>query len=186
MLWAVQICKISISSLNTSEIHKCSFSFILFLCASLCRVSIRFFFVRHCTPQNCLFLLSWFPPVLFHTFSTTLSQLIPARLSVVFFHAALSVMTCYLFLTCSLFYIAISMISRLCLVYVGARRRPRWLGRLSLCLLKSISRVQFSPSTHTRRDSSCTQNWLAESAGAWVSNIRWKSTSSGNDEPYVR
>ena len=31
-------------------------------------------------------------------------------------------------------------------------RRPRWLGRLSSCLLKSISRVQFSPSEHTRRD----------------------------------
>ena len=31
-------------------------------------------------------------------------------------------------------------------------RRPRWLGRLSSCLLKSISRVQFSPSAHTRRD----------------------------------
>ena len=25
-------------------------------------------------------------------------------------------------------------------------RRPRWLGRLSSCLLKSISRVQLSPS----------------------------------------
>ena len=31
-------------------------------------------------------------------------------------------------------------------------RRPRWLGRLSSCLLKSISRVQLSPSAHTRRD----------------------------------
>ena len=31
-------------------------------------------------------------------------------------------------------------------------RRPRWLGRLSSCLLKSIPRVQFSPSAHTRRD----------------------------------
>ena len=31
-------------------------------------------------------------------------------------------------------------------------RRPRWLGRLSSCLLKSISQVQFSPSAHTRRD----------------------------------
>ena len=34
-------------------------------------------------------------------------------------------------------------------------RRPRWLGRLSSCLLKSISRVQFSPSAYTRRDFSC-------------------------------
>ena len=31
-------------------------------------------------------------------------------------------------------------------------RRPRWLSRLSSCLLKSIERVQFSPSAHTRRD----------------------------------
>ena len=30
--------------------------------------------------------------------------------------------------------------------------RPRWLGRLSSCLLKSTSRVQFSPSAHTRMD----------------------------------
>ena len=29
--------------------------------------------------------------------------------------------------------------------------RSRWLGRLSLCLLKLILRVQFSPSAHTRR-----------------------------------
>ena len=32
------------------------------------------------------------------------------------------------------------------------RSAPRWLGRLSWCLPKSISRVQFSPSAHTRRD----------------------------------
>ena len=31
-------------------------------------------------------------------------------------------------------------------------RRPRWPGRVSSCLLKSISWVQFSPSAHTRRD----------------------------------
>ena len=31
-------------------------------------------------------------------------------------------------------------------------RSPRWLGRLSSCLLKSISRVQFSPSAITSRD----------------------------------
>ena len=30
--------------------------------------------------------------------------------------------------------------------------RPRWLGRVSSCLLKSISRIQFSPSAHARRD----------------------------------
>ena len=34
-------------------------------------------------------------------------------------------------------------------------RRPRWLGRISSCLLKSISSVQFSPSAYTRRDFSC-------------------------------
>ena len=31
-------------------------------------------------------------------------------------------------------------------------RRPRWLGRLSSCPLKSISRVHVSPSAHTGRD----------------------------------
>ena len=40
--------------------------------------------------------------------------------------------------------------------------RPRWLGRLSSWLLKSISWVQFSPSAHiyvrTRRDFSCVKN----------------------------
>ena len=47
-------------------------------------------------------------------------------------------------------------------------------------------RVQFSPSAHTCRDFFLHKNWLAESARAWVSNIRWKSTSSGNAEPYAR
>ena len=37
-------------------------------------------------------------------------------------------------------------------VYIYISRRPRWLGRLFSCLLKSISRVQFSPSAHIRRD----------------------------------
>ena len=36
--------------------------------------------------------------------------------------------------------------------YIYISRRPRWLGRLFSCLLKSISRVQFSPSAHIRRD----------------------------------
>ena len=46
--------------------------------------------------------------------------------------------------------------------------RPRWLGRLSSCLLKSISRVQFSPSAHTRRDFFMHKNnyLIAESARA--------------------
>ena len=38
---------------------------------------------------------------------------------------------------------------------------------------------------HTRRDFLLPKKWLAESARAWVSNIRWKSTSSGNAEPYI-
>ena len=67
-----------------------------------------------------------------------------------------------------------------------SNQRPRRLGRLSSCLLKSISWVQFSPSAHTRRDAFLHKNWVAESARAWVSNIRWKSTSSGNAEPYAR
>ena len=37
-------------------------------------------------------------------------------------------------------------------------RRPRWLGRLSSCLLRSISRLQFSPSAHTRREFSLRKN----------------------------
>ena len=39
-----------------------------------------------------------------------------------------------------------------CPYIIRVHRRPQWLGRLSSCLLKSISRVQFSPSAHTRRD----------------------------------
>ena len=58
-------------------------------------------------------------------------------------------------------------------------RRPLWLGRLSSCLAKSISRVQFSSSAHTRRDFFLHKNSLAESARAWASNIRWKWPSSG-------
>ena len=69
---------------------------------------------------------------------------------------------------------------------VHISRRPRWLGRLSSCLLKSILWVQFSPSARTGRDFFLHKNWLAESAKAWVSNTRWKSTSSGNNEPYAR
>ena len=34
--------------------------------------------------------------------------------------------------------------------------------------------------------SSWIKKWSAESARAWVSNIRWKSTSSANAEPYAR
>ena len=45
-------------------------------------------------------------------------------------------------------------------------RRPRWLGRLSSCLLKSISRVQFSPSAHTHRDFFLQKKMIAESARA--------------------
>ena len=37
-------------------------------------------------------------------------------------------------------------------IRVRVHRRPRWLVTLSSCLLKSISRVQFSPSAHTNRD----------------------------------
>ena len=58
-------------------------------------------------------------------------------------------------------------------------RRPLWLGRLSSCLAKSISRVQFSSSAPTRRDFFLHKNSLAESARAWASNIRWKWPSSG-------
>ena len=66
-------------------------------------------------------------------------------------------------------------------------RRLRWLGRLSSCLLKSISRVQFSPSAHTRRDFFLhKKKWLTESTRGWVHNIGWKSTSSGNAEPHAR
>ena len=66
--------------------------------------------------------------------------------------------------------------------------RPRWLAssRLSSCLLKSILWVHFSPSAHTCWDFFLHKNWWAESARAWGSNIRWKSTSSGNAEPYAR
>ena len=65
-------------------------------------------------------------------------------------------------------------------------RHSRWIGRVSSCLLKSISRVQFPSSAPTRTDFFLHKNWLAESARACVSNIRWKSTSSGNAELYAR
>ena len=39
-----------------------------------------------------------------------------------------------------------------CIVVVHYFRRPRWLGRLCSCIPKSISRAQFAPSAHTRRD----------------------------------
>ena len=65
-------------------------------------------------------------------------------------------------------------------------RRPGWLGRLFSCPLKSISRVQFSPSTHIRRDLFLHKKWLAESARAWIRDIWRKSTSSGNAESYAR
>ena len=71
-------------------------------------------------------------------------------------------------------------------VCIAALRRPRWLGRLSSCLLKSILRVQFSPGAHTGRDFFLHKIWLAEGARAWISNIRLKSTSSGKAEPYAR
>ena len=38
-------------------------------------------------------------------------------------------------------------------IFMLQSQRPRWLGRLSSCLQKSILRVQFSPSAHTRPDS---------------------------------
>ena len=61
-------------------------------------------------------------------------------------------------------------------------RRPRWLGRLSSCLLKSI-RVFNSHRVHILvRTFFLHKNWSAESARAWVSNTRWTSTSSGNAE----
>ena len=39
---------------------------------------------------------------------------------------------------------------------------------------------------HASRDFLLHKKWLAESARAWVSDILWKSTSSGNAEPYAR
>ena len=64
---------------------------------------------------------------------------------------------------------------------------PRWLGRLSSCLLKNQIREFNSHRVHILVGTfSCINNWLAESTSAWVSNIRWRSTSSGNAEPYER
>ena len=39
---------------------------------------------------------------------------------------------------------------------------------------------------HTREFLFLLKNWLAKSAKAWVSYIRWKSTSSGNAKPYAQ
>ena len=47
-------------------------------------------------------------------------------------------------------------------------------------------RVFKSHRVHARRYFlSSIKKWLAESARAWASYIRWKSTSSGNAEPYL-
>ena len=64
---------------------------------------------------------------------------------------------------------------------------PCWLGKLSSCLLKSISWVQFSYSQGTFPFFLHKKMIIiAENARAWVSNFRWKSTSSGDAEPYAR
>ena len=67
-------------------------------------------------------------------------------------------------------------------------RRLRWLGRWSACLLRSISWASLTEWVHTREGFFLDENWLAESTKTWViiGYIRWKSTSSGNAEPYAR
>ena len=79
-------------------------SFTLFLSASFSLVSILSFTHVLC-PANFSMdsISSWFPPISFHAFSTTLSHLIPARPFVNFSHTALSAMAgnlfCGMFLT---------------------------------------------------------------------------------------
>ena len=67
----------------------------------------------------------------------------------------------------------------------------RWCNRLSSCT-RAFFKVNCVSSSHPecilvwiRRDFFLCTNGLAENARAWVSNIRWKSTSSGNAEPYA-
>ena len=66
-------------------------------------------------------------------------------------------------------------------------RHPRWFGWLFPCLLKSVFWVIFSPSarTCTLRDLSWHKDSLPERSRAWVSNVRWKLTSSGNAERWT-
>ena len=65
-----------------------------------------------------------------------------------------------------------------------ASRRPRWLGRWSY---QDQFRGIKSHRVHTRKGFFLHEiSWLAESARAWVSYTRWKSTSSGNVELYAR
>ena len=68
---------------------KCFSSFILFFSASLSLNSILYF-TSVLYPANFSMdsISSWFPPISFHTFSTTLSHPIPARPSVTFSHTA--------------------------------------------------------------------------------------------------
>ena len=71
--------------------------------------------------------------------------------------------------------------------FVSTDRRPRRLGGLSSCLLKSISRVRFSPSAHNRWDVFMhKKQMISGSTRARVRDNRRNSTSSGNAEPYAR
>ena len=71
---------ISISSLDPPEVSERCFSFTLILYASLSQNSALSFLLSS-TPANFSMVRksSWFPPIPFHTYSTTLSHLCPAR-----------------------------------------------------------------------------------------------------------
>ena len=72
---------------------------------------------------------------------------------------------------------------------IGFIGRPRGVAGYPRACYRSISWVRVSPSAYSYKFvgtfSLCT-NWLAQSTKAWVSNIRWKSMSIGNAEPYAR
>ena len=72
---------------------KCSASFTLFLSANFSLIStLSFTSVLYPANFSMDSVYSWFPPISFHTFSITLSHLIPARPFVIFFHTAISAM----------------------------------------------------------------------------------------------
>ena len=101
---------------------KCSSSFTLFLrVRSLSLVSVLSFPSVLYSPNFSMnSISSWFPPISFHTFSTTLSHLIPAlallsRWSIQPYLLSLATF----FAACCLLYVAISTFSRLLLVSSG-------------------------------------------------------------------
>ena len=110
---------ISISSLDPPEVSERCFSFTLILYASLSQNSALSFLLSS-TPANfsMVRMSSWFPPIPFNTYSTTLSHLCRARSFVSFPHTALSANPPTYFWACFIYCFGIPTFSRLYLSWV--------------------------------------------------------------------